>query len=64
MPCCGQSTRSGAVTSAEVATADRFKVTRDDGLIETFATYDAANAWRNTNGGHLTAIPQNERTGT
>lgn len=57
MPCgsCG-GTRSGSVTSAEVAAAGRFMVTRNDGLVEYFATYAEATAYQNTNGGHLDVV--------
>jgi hypothetical protein len=57
MPCgsCGGRS-SAAVTSAEVAEAGRFKVTRADGHVETFATYEQATTYQNTNGGHLDVV--------
>jgi hypothetical protein len=49
---CGGSPTSGAVTSAEVAEG-RFKVTRVDGQVQYFTSYQQAVAYQNTNGGHL-----------
>lgn len=59
MPCgsCGgaKASPNAGMTSNEVADA-RFTVTRDDGLVTYFATFLEADAYRNTNGGHLNAV--------
>jgi hypothetical protein len=63
MPCgCGGGVRTGTVTSAEVADAGRFVVTRHDGLTQRFASYEEARVYQNTNGGHLDAVPLKART--